>query len=192
MTAASKMQSGLRSLVLLAFVGAAWAQLPTYNLGRTPTDEEVRAWDIAIGPDGKELPPGHGNAKEGAKVFAKWCASCHGPTGTEAKFHWGVLVGGQGTLTSTHPVETVGSYWPYATTIWDFINRAMPRDHEGVLKPDDVFAVTAWILWRNGIIQEDAVMDAKTLPQVKMPNAQGFIPPAEEIRRWHCPRGVCP
>ncbi len=186
------MRFGLSLLLLAATVSISWAQLPTYGLGKTPSKEELQAWDIAIGPEGKELPPGRGTAKDGAKVYAQWCATCHGPTGTEAKFHWGVLVGGKGTLTSTAPVETVGSYWPYATTLWDFINRAMPRGKEGVLTADQLYGVTAWILWRNGIVKEDEVMDAKTLPKVRMPNQDGFIPPVKEIRRWRCPRGVCP
>lgn len=192
MTAVYKMRFGLKFLLITAFVSIASAQLPTYHLGKSPSNDEIQAWDIAIGPDGKELPSGQGTAREGAKVFAQWCASCHGPTGTEAKFHWGVLVGGQGTLTTARPVETVGSYWPYATTVWDFINRAMPHGKEGVLTPDQVYAVTAWILWRNGIVKEDEVMNAKTLANVKMPNRNGFIPPIKDLHRWHCPRGVCP
>ena len=165
---------------------AALAQTPAYNLGKTPSEEEVRAWDLAIGPAGKELPPGSGTPQEGAKVFAQKCAGCHGPTATEAKFKHGPLVGGQGTfkgpLETMHPERSIGSFWPFATTVWDYINRSMPRGQEGSLSAAEVYAVTAWILWRNGIIPEDAVMDAKSLPKVQMPNRNGFDPPRPEYK----------
>lgn len=151
------------------------AQGPTYNFGRAPTEAEIRAWDIAIGPAGKELPPGSGTAKEGEKIFANKCAVCHGPTlaGTKAGPR---LVGGQGTLATPHAVKTVGSYWPFATTIWDYINRAMPRLQEGSLSADEVYAVTAFLLFKNNIIKVSDVMDPQTLPKVQMPNRDGFLP----------------
>ena len=170
---------------------SALGQLPTYNLGATPSADEIRAWDIAVGPAGKELPPGSGTAQEGAKIFAQKCAVCHGPTaeGGLAKR----LVGGQGTLGSVRSVKTIGSFWPYATSIWDFINRAMPFDKPGSLKADEVYAVTAFLLYRNNIIQETDVIDAKTLPQVKMPNRDGFIPQRfEDIPKVRCRQGTCP
>ncbi|OFW15474.1 MAG: hypothetical protein A3H27_18670 [Acidobacteria bacterium RIFCSPLOWO2_02_FULL_59_13] len=164
---------------------AALAQTPTYNRGRTPSAEEVRAWDIAIGPDGKELPPGSGTAKEGAKIYARECAHCHGPTGAAvpsgAANLWPhtysgqgrsptPLVGGRGTLDTDRPMRTIGSFYPVATTIWDYINRAKPPKEPGSLSADQVYALTAFLLYQNNIIQESDVMDAKSLPKVQMPN----------------------
>jgi cytochrome c len=161
------------ALLVLSFAGQLAAQSPTYGLGRAPKPDEIKAWDNAIGPDGKELPQGSGSAAEGAKIYAANCAACHGKTGKEGPND--VLVGGQGTLNTAKPVKTIGSYWPYATTVWDYINRAMPYDKPGSLSAGEVYAVTAYLLSLNGIIKEDAVMNAKTLPQVKMPNRNGFI-----------------
>jgi mono/diheme cytochrome c family protein len=164
----------MASLLCFVCVGAQ-AQGPTYNLGRTPTDGEIRAWDIAIGPAGKELPQGSGTAKEGAQIFGRKCAVCHGPN-LEGSKAGPRLVGGQGTLATPHAVKTVGSYWPFATTIWDYINRAMPRLQEGSLSADEVYAVTAFLLYKNDIIKEGDVIDSKTLPKVQMPNRNGFVP----------------
>jgi S-disulfanyl-L-cysteine oxidoreductase SoxD len=161
---------------LLLAASLAWplvAQSPTYGLGRAAKPNEIKAWDFAISPDGKELPPGSGSSADGARIYAASCAGCHGKTGKEGPND--VLVGGQGTLNTSKPVKTVGSYWPYATTIWDYINRAMPYNKPGSLSADQVYAVTAYLLSLNGIIKEEAVMNAKTLPQVKMPNRDGFI-----------------
>lgn len=174
----------------------AFAQAPDYaNVGRAPTGEEVRAWNIAIGPEGKELPPGSGNAKEGAKIFAAKCAVCHGAT-AEGTQQGPRLTGGQGTLNTLQPVRTIGSYWPFATTVWDYINRAMPRNNEGTLHPDEVYSLTAFILFRNGIIQENEVMDAKSLPKVRMPNREGFIPQRiadiPDLQKRGCAAGHCP
>ena len=182
---------GLSFVLVLFFSAAAPAQTQRYNIGRTPTADEVHAWDISVGPDGKELPPGSGAAKDGAKTYAQQCASCHGMTAEDAKGS-PRLFGGQGTLTTPMPIKTVGSYWPYATTIWDYINRAMPRNKPGSLTPDQVYALTAYLLFRNGIVQEDQVMDAKSLPNVQMPNRNGFKPPIPEIVQKHCRVGTCP
>jgi len=163
-----------RSLgLILAAAFPIAAQSPSYGLGRAPQPEEIKAWDLAISPDGKELPPGSGSAADGAAIYAARCAACHGKTGKEGPND--VLVGGQGTLNTNKPVKTIGSYWPYATTVWDYINRAMPYNKPGSLSADQVYAVAAYLLSLNGIIKEDAVMNAKTLPQVKMPNRDGFI-----------------
>ena len=171
------------AMALAAPVGALAQKPPTYNIGHTPTAEEIRAWDIAIGPAGKELPPGSGTAKEGATIYAQRCAQCHGPTGTEKNptgFPRNPLVGGKGTIGTIHEVKTVGSEWPYATTVWDFINRAMPQGQEGSLSANEVYALTAFLLYRNGIIGESDVMDAKSLPKIQMPNRNGFVP----IPKW--------
>jgi S-disulfanyl-L-cysteine oxidoreductase SoxD len=175
------------------------AQTPSYsNVGRTPTKEEIQAWDIAVGPDGKGLPPGSGTAKEGAVIFARKCAVCHGPAAEGGAI--GTRLAGdkaaQDTLTTLHPVKTPGSYWPYATTIWDYINRAMPRNQAGTLSANEVYSLTAFILFRSNIIQESDVMDAKTLPKVQMPNRNGFIPQRfadiPDERKRGCRQGVCP
>jgi cytochrome c len=164
-------------MVLLA-CGAARAQSPTYKVGRSPTEAELRAWDNVVGSEGKELLPGSGTAKEGAKIYAAKCAVCHGPTGKEGPYPR--LVGGAGTLNTPTPILTTGSYWPFATTIWDYINRSMPRDAEGSLSPNEVYALTAFLLYRNDIIKESDVIDTKSLLEVPMPNRYGFYPAKPE------------
>jgi S-disulfanyl-L-cysteine oxidoreductase SoxD len=163
-------------VALLVAIGAAplVAQLSTYGVGRPPTPEEVRAWELTIPPDGQGLPPGQGTAALGQAIFAARCAACHGPTGEDPTYSR--LVGGQGTLASDKPIQTIGSFWQYATTLWGYIRRAQPFDRPGSLTTDQVYAVTAYLLYRNGIIGEQEVMDATTLPQVKMPNRDGFVP----------------
>jgi len=156
------------------------AQTPAYNVGHPATDEEIRTWDIVIGPEGKELPPGSGTPKEGAKIYAQRCAECHGPTAAEGKFIHGPLVGGRETLTTLHPLKTLGSYWPYATSIWDFIRRGMPPEGEGSLTTDEVYHLTAFLLYRNGLIKEDGAINEKTLPRIQMPNRNGFVPAKPE------------
>jgi mono/diheme cytochrome c family protein len=170
------------SLLVLAAAlvacGVATAQSPTYKVGRPPTEAELRAWDNVVGTDGKELPPGSGTSKDGAKVYAAKCSFCHGPTGTEGPAPR--LVGGVDTISTRTPVLTLGSYWPFATTVWDYINRSMPQSAEGSLTPDQVYAVTAFLLYKNEIIKESDVLDAKTLLKVQMPNRYGFFPPKPE------------
>ena len=146
----------------------------TPNLGRAASPSEVAAWDVSIPPDGTGLPPGHGTSGQGAIVYEQKCQNCHGERGAGQPNDR--LVGGHGTLASKSPVRTVGSYWPYATTLFDFTRRAMPWTAPKSLTNDEVYAVTAHILRLNGIIGDNDVIDAKTLPQVKMPNRDGFIP----------------
>jgi cytochrome c len=141
--------------------------------------EEIRAMDISNPPDGTGLPEGRGIAVEGRDVYARRCARCHGARGEggdEPK--QSPLVGGRGSLNTAKPLKTVGSYWPYATTAWDYINRAMPLDRPGTLTHNQVYAVLAFILNMNGIIGENDALDAKTLPHIKMPNHDGFVPDA--------------
>ena len=148
---------------------SALAQSPTYGVGRTPTAEEIRALDISIGPTGEELPPGKGTAKEGGPLYrAKGCAGCHGAAG---------LGGTAPILKSKDPANP--NVWargrilplraPFATTVWDFINRGMPLNREGTLSADEVYALTAYLLFINEVIPEDQVLDAQSLPKVKMP-----------------------
>jgi cytochrome c len=165
--------AGFVAVVIMGTVLASLAQLPTYGLGRTPTTAEIKAWDVTTPPDGKGLPPGSGTAAPGSSIYVNRCASCHGEKGDDSKYDR--LVGGRGTLNTDKPVKTVGSYWPYATTLWSYINRSQPFDEPGSLTADQVYAVTAYLLYLNGIIGEQDVLDARTLPQVKMPNRNGFV-----------------
>jgi cytochrome c len=167
--------------ILSVGVAAVLAQSPRYAVGRPPTPDEIRALGSAIAPDGTGLPPGSGTVAAGRALFDAQCARCHGPKG-----EGGVgarLVGGQGTLPTPRPLKTVGSFWPYATTLWDYVNRAMPFDRPGLLEPSEVYAAVAYVLNLNGIIEESGVMDAASLPKVRMPNRDGFISdPRPDVR----------
>ena len=145
----------------------------TPKLGRLATPAEIAGWDISIPPDGTGLPPGSGTPDQGAVVYTQKCQSCHGEKGAGKPNDR--MVGGQGTLTSTRPVRTIGSYWPYATTVFDYVRRAMPYTQTHSLSNEEVYAVTAYLLHLNGIIGAEDVMNAQTLPQVKMPNRDNFI-----------------
>jgi S-disulfanyl-L-cysteine oxidoreductase SoxD len=159
------------SLLLLAM--GAHAEGP--GLGRPVTPEEIVPWDVSIGPDGIGLPAGRGSAREGAVVFAEKCAGCHGEKGAGKPND--ALVGGIGSLVGDQPpVKTVGSFWPYATTLFDYVRRAMPLSASKSLGDDEVYALCAYILQLNGIVGENDVMDARSLPQVPMPNRDGFVP----------------
>jgi cytochrome c len=152
--------------------GAVYAAEP-YGFGRPATPREIAGWDIEISPDGAGLPPGHGGVGQGEAIFADKCASCHGPHGEGKPMDQ--LVGGIGTLSDKKPVKTVGSFWPYATTLFDFVRRAMPLNAPQSLTPDEVYAVSAYILFLNGIVPQDATLDARTLARIKMPNRDGFV-----------------
>lgn len=175
-----------RALLLAMILGACcptWAQSPTYGVGRKPTPEEIRTWDITISPDGENLPSGSGTAREGAPLFAQKCAMCHGATGSGGPAP--MLIKPETPVKSSMPCLTpcigpgsvMALHSPYATTIWDYINRAMPYRQEGSLKPDEVYAITAFILYKNGVLQEGDVLNQITLPQVKMPNRDGYAIP---------------
>jgi S-disulfanyl-L-cysteine oxidoreductase SoxD len=153
----------------------ALAQGPTYQLGRSPSADEIKARDIAISPEGKELPAGRGTAVEGAAIYTQKCAACHGPNATGSALHRGLVP-----LGNAKPVKIPFSLVPYATTVWDFINRAMPQSAPGSLKPDEVYAVTAYVLFRNDVIKETDVLDATSLPKVRMPNRDNFLPTQPE------------
>jgi cytochrome c len=144
-----------------------------YNIGHIATPEEIRAAGISVPPDGAGLPAGSGNAIEGRLVYQTNCAACHGTQG-EGSAAYPALVGGRGTLKSDEPVLTVGSYWPYATTVWDYINRAMPYTDAGNLTAKQVYSVTAYILFMNGIVSERDELNKVSLPKVRMPNRDGF------------------
>ena len=158
----------------LTEMATAQAQSP-YGIGRVATPAEIAGWNIDIGRDGSGLPPGSGTVSQGREVFAQQCAACHGEKG-----EGGVgdkLAGGQGTIATPKPVRTVGSFWPYAPTLFDYIRRAMPYNAPRSLADDEVYALTAYILSLNKLIGDNDAMDAKTLPQVKMPNRDNWIMP---------------
>lgn len=171
---------GLMAAIAVAIsLAGGWLALAeagsdTYHIGRLASEEEIRAWNIDISPTGEGLPLGQGTVGQGAVVYATKCAACHGATGVEGPET--KLVGGQGTLTSAKPVKTIGSYWPFATTLYDYIYRAMPMTAPQSLTPDEIYSVIAWLLNQNGIIPEQAVIDANTLPRIQMPNRAGFVP----------------
>ena len=171
------MSSTSRSVLAAAVALALVSPVLAYDFGRPATPDEIALWDIDVRPDGEGLPPGSGTVAQGKQVFADNCAACHGDNGVG-----GVkdrLVGGQGTLASANPVKTVGSYWPYATTLFDYIRRAMPYQAPGSLSDDDTYAVAAYILSLNGILPADGKLDRDSLPKVKMPNRDGFVPEPE-------------
>jgi cytochrome c len=173
----------LLPMAALAQAGAAKAQPAkppaTFGIGRPATPAEITALDIDVGPDGVGLPPGRGTAADGAPIFAARCASCHGKTGREGPND--VLVGrlpGDAFPFSKDPraPKTIGSYWPYATTVFDYIRRAMPPDRPGSLRDDEVYGLVAYLLSANELIAPDAVVDAASLPKVKMPARDHFVP----------------
>jgi S-disulfanyl-L-cysteine oxidoreductase SoxD len=149
------------------------AQSPTFGVGHAPTPLELKAIDIDVTPDGKGLAAGGSTAAAGKDVYTRRCETCHGPTGKEGPQD--ILVGGRGSLNTAAPLKTVGSYWPYATTLWDYIRRAMPFDHPGTLTDGEIYGATAYVLFMNGIVAEHDEVNERTLPLVKMPNRNGFV-----------------
>jgi len=167
------MRKLIAAAALLALSSAAFGQSP--NLGKPISPEDLAAWDISIGPDGAGLPPGSGTAKQGEAVFTAKCQACHGEKGAGRPNDR--LVGGQGSLPGDKPpIKTVGSFWPYATTMFDYVRRAMPYNESKTLSSDEIYAVVAYVLNLNGVIGDTDVINAQTLPNVKMPNRDGFIP----------------
>jgi cytochrome c len=177
----------LLPIMILGMCQVGAAQAPTYGVGHTPSAEEIKAWDISISPTGKELPPGGGTAKDGAPLFVqKGCAGCHGRSGNMAQAP--TLIKSDGTAKNTYTClapcvndnNVMALHSPYATVMWDYINRGMPLGREGSLKPDEVYALTAYLLFKNGVIGEEDMMDAQSLPKVAMPNRNGHALPPEE------------
>jgi len=161
--------------MVLATAVAGAAEPGSFGLGRVATPEEIAGWDIdARGDDGAGLPAGSGGVAKGAEVFSEQCAACHGTFG-EGEGRLPKLVGGKGTLKDDRPELTVGSYWPFAPTLWDYINRAMPMPAPHTLSADDVYALTAYILNLNDIVPNEFVADRDSLPKVKMPNRDSFV-----------------
>lgn len=144
-----------------------------FGIGKTATSEEIAGWDIDIRPDGKGLPVGQGSVAQGEPLYEAKCASCHGSFG-EGQGRWPPLAGGEGSLTEDRPEKTVGSYWPYASTLWDYINRAMPYPAPKSLTADEVYAISAYILYLNDLVEDDFVLDQSNLATIKMPNEENF------------------
>ena len=160
-------------LTLVACATTQRADQPAPRFGEPVSAAELARWDISIPPGGAGLPAGSGTAREGLKVYEQHCLACHGAKGVGKPAD--ALAGGIGSLATKTPLRTVGSYWPYSTTLFDYVRRAMPLNNPLSLSDADVYAVSAYVLFLNGIIAEDTVMNAQTLPQVKMPNREGFI-----------------
>lgn len=162
------------------------------GLGAPATPEQIAGWDIdARPPDGAGLPGGSGSVAQGRALYAERCVACHGEDGMGPMDR---LVGGAGSLDTEKPVRTVGSYWPYATTLFDYIRRAMPFDHPDSLTPDETYAAAAYVLYMNELVPEDAVMNAETLPKVMMRNRDGFYgpDPRPDVHNLPCMRNCEP
>jgi cytochrome c len=170
----------LSALLGLSGGGALAAEKTHYGYGATPTKAQIAGWNIDVrGHDGAGLPPGKGSVDQGVEIYAVQCAACHGIFG-EGAGRYPKLAGGEGTLTAERPEPTVGSYWPYAPTLWDYINRAMPMPAPRTLSADEVYALTAYVLNLNNLVPNDFVADRDNLPKVKMPNSSNF--------NWEDPR----
>ncbi|WP_154493095.1 MULTISPECIES: c-type cytochrome [unclassified Paracoccus (in: a-proteobacteria)] len=144
------------------------------GLGRPALPEEVAAWNLDVSPDGTGLPEGSGSVSAGEELYLENCASCHGDF-AEGLDNWPALSGGEGTLDREDPEKTIGSYWPHLSTVWDYVHRSMPFGNAQILSPDDTYAITAYLLYSNGLVEEDFVLSKENFGEIKMPNADGFI-----------------
>jgi cytochrome c len=163
-------------VAIVAFTTPASAQTKPrhYNIGQAATPEQIAGWDIDVRPDGQGAPPGQGSVKAGEKIYLDKCAACHGEFG-ESAGRWPQLAQGKGTLASHDPVKTVGSYYPYLSSVFDYIRRAMPFGDAQSLTNDELYAVTAYVLNLNDIVDDNFVLSKETWKQVKMPNQGGFF-----------------
>jgi cytochrome c len=161
---------------MLRFIALALASTAAFGQGRPATEAEIKTQDFTVLPNGAGLPKGSGDASRGRTIYEQKCTECHGQKGEGQTGKYPAIVGGMGSLKSLKPVKTVGSYWPYATTLFDYIRRAMPYDHPRSLSTDDVYSVSAFVLYMNGIVTETQELNERALPQIKMPNRDGFIP----------------
>jgi len=174
------------AFLVVSAVTVTNVQAQTFGFGTTPTAAQIAAINIDVTPDGTGLPPGSGTGIKGEKVYAEKCSACHGDKLQGVKAAGGAaLIGGRGTVGSDKPKRTVESYWPYATTLFDYVRRAMPLNEPGSLTSDEVYAVSAFIFSKSNIIKKDHVVDARSLPKIKMPNRDGFIPdPRPDVRNY--------
>lgn len=170
----SKSRDLIAATALASVLLAAPAFAEKLGLGRPALPEEVAAWDHDVRPDGLGLPEGSGSVSEGEEIFSENCAVCHGEFG-EGSGNWPKLAGGQGSLADTDPLKTVGSYWPYLSTTWDYVHRSMPFGNAQSLSPDQVYAIVAYIAYQNDLVDEDFVLSKENFLTVKMPNADGFF-----------------
>ncbi|MFT4792566.1 MAG: cytochrome c [Paracoccaceae bacterium] len=181
---------GLAAAALFAVVLAAPANAGPLGLGRAATPDEVAAWDIDIRPDGAGLPEGAGTVVDGEVIFTERCAYCHGDFG-EGVDRWPVLAGGQGTLTSNRPVKTIGSYWPYLSTVWDYVHRAMPFGDSQSLEDDEVYAVVAYLLYLNDLVDDDFELSKANFQEIRLPNEENFFMDDREDTPVFQVREVC-
>jgi len=163
-------------MISLSISFSSYAENRKYNIGKLATKTEIAGWDIDVRPDGVGAPKGSGNAIDGEEIYVNRCAACHGDFG-EGVDRWPVLVGGDGTLASHDPEKTTGSYWPYASTIFDYVYRSMPFGEAQTLTHDETYKLVAYLLNMNEIIDEDFVLSDKNIGKIKMPNASGFLLP---------------
>jgi hypothetical protein len=169
-------RSGLLTAIgAMTFTASLSAHTPELHLGHVPSPAQLRRSSTTVFPNGVGLPVGSGTAIQGARIFRATCAACHGESGQGNGWSGTRLVGGRGTLKSENPILTIGSYWPYATSLWDYIHRAMPYTRPGSLSTNDIYALTAFLLYDNGIIGKAQVMNQNTLAKVRMPNRSGFV-----------------
>ena len=153
---------------------AAPAAAQPLGLGRAALPEEISAWNLDVSPDGTGLPEGSGDVMTGEEIYLEQCAACHGDF-AEGLDNWPSLSGGEGTLDREDPEKTIGSYWPYLSTVWDYVHRSMPFGNAQILTPDDTYAITAYLLYSNGLVEDDFVLSNGNFTEVQMPNADGFI-----------------
>ncbi len=163
------------TLVLLTAASISGTALAgTFDLGRVATPDEIAAWDIDVRPDGQGLPDGQGSVSKGEEIFSEKCASCHGDF-AEGVDRWPELSGGQGSLAGEDPKKTIGSYWPYLSTVFDYINRSMPFGDAQSLEADEVYAITAFLLHMNDVVDADFVLSKDNFSSIRLPNEGNFI-----------------
>lgn len=173
------------SCVALAMLPATASAQSKFGFGKPASEREIAGWNIDVTPDGRGLPRGSGSVAQGQQVYTEKCIACHGVKGQGKPNDQ--LVGGQGTLKTDKPIKTIGSFWPYAPSVYDYIYRAMPYTAPQSLTPSEVYAVTAYLLHLNGIVAADAVLDAASLPKIRMPNRDGFTPdPRPDVAGMPC------
>ena len=166
----------LKLFVIFILTNSSLASERKFNLGKLASKEEIAGWDIDVRPDGVGAPIGSGNALVGEEIYAEQCAACHGDFG-EGVDRWPALVGGEESLNTHDPEKTTGSYWPYASTIYDYIYRAMPYGNSQSLSYDETYGIVAYLLYMGDIIEEDFVLSDKNIGEIEMPNRDGFLLP---------------